>query len=53
MDNTNLEVTVLNHYPITENSFYVNFHQYLESTNNYTGSRVTFIASRYKIYMRF
>ena len=52
-DNTDLEITVLNHYPITENSFYVNFHQYLESTNNYTGSRVTFIASRYKIYMRY
>jgi hypothetical protein len=52
-DDSNKEITVMNHYLVTENSFYLNFHKYIESESSYTGSRVMSIVSRYRVYMRF
>ena len=51
-DETGLDVTVLYSYPITENSFYINVHRYIESVNSRTGSNVKIIVSRFKVLLR-
>jgi hypothetical protein len=51
-DETGLDVTVLYSYPITENSFYINVHRYIESVSSKTGNNVKTIVSRFKVLLR-